>query len=64
MPPATGTAVYTRRPEAVGVAAAVIEARLGAFRDTEILPTEGPCTCTLRINTTGSPADLHRGKKT
>jgi hypothetical protein len=26
MPPATGTAVYTRRPEAVGVAAAVIEA--------------------------------------
>jgi hypothetical protein len=26
MPPATGTAVYTRRPAAVGVAAAVIEA--------------------------------------
>jgi hypothetical protein len=24
----------------------------------------GPCTCTLRINTTGSPADFHRGKKT
>jgi hypothetical protein len=22
-----------------------------------------PCTCTLRINTTGSPADLHKGKK-
>src|SRR5260370_25974964 len=24
----------------------------------------GPCTCTLRINTTGSPTDLHRSKKT
>ena len=23
----------------------------------------GPCTCTLRINTTGSPADCHRVKK-
>jgi hypothetical protein len=25
---------------------------------------EGPCTCTLRINTTGSPTDHHRSKKT
>jgi hypothetical protein len=33
MPPATGTAVYTRRPEAVGVAAAVIEARKGFHRN-------------------------------
>ena len=24
---------------------------------------ERPCTRTLRINTTGSPADLHKGKK-
>ncbi len=24
---------------------------------------EGPCTCTLRINTTGSPGDCHRSKK-
>jgi len=24
----------------------------------------GPCTCTLRINTTGSPTDHHRSKKT
>ena len=23
----------------------------------------GPCTCTLRINTTGSPVDRHRAKK-
>jgi hypothetical protein len=23
----------------------------------------GPCTCTLRINIPGSPADLHRDKK-
>jgi hypothetical protein len=23
----------------------------------------GPCTCTLRINITGSPTDRHRGKK-
>jgi hypothetical protein len=25
--------------------------------------TIGPCTCTLQINTTGSPADRHRDKK-
>jgi SAM-dependent methyltransferase len=25
--------------------------------------TRGPCTCTLRINPPGSPADLHRDKK-
>jgi len=25
--------------------------------------SEGPCTCTLRINPTGSPTDLHRDKK-
>jgi Tn3 transposase DDE domain len=23
----------------------------------------GPCTCTLRLNTPGSPTDCHRGKK-
>src|SRR5262249_20511048 len=27
------------------------------------LPTGGPCTCPLRINTVGSPVDCHRGKK-
>src|SRR5882724_7395206 len=24
---------------------------------------KGPCTCTLRINTTGSPADLHQKRR-
>ena len=24
---------------------------------------DGPCTCTLRINTIGSPVDCHKGKK-
>src|SRR5207245_5704204 len=27
------------------------------------LLTKRPCTCTLRINITGSPTDCHRGKK-
>jgi len=32
----------------------------GAYRPD---PTEGPCTCTLRINTGGSPIDCHESKK-
>ena len=28
-----------------------------------LLRYRGPCTCTLRLNTTGSPIDYHRSKK-
>jgi NAD(P)H-hydrate repair Nnr-like enzyme with NAD(P)H-hydrate epimerase domain len=29
----------------------------------EMQGIRGPCTCTLRLNTPGSPTDCHRGKK-
>jgi hypothetical protein len=35
----------------------------GARAATQDSANAGPCTCTLRINTIGSPLDCHRGKK-
>jgi len=54
---ALGKVVAASSEEAAGASGTAALARV---RD-EVLP--GPCTCTLRINITGSPADCHRGKK-